>query len=351
MKPRSLGPLWRISRSSRRSTACANAACETANARWCTQPGSVAVRVGSGVRSSLVKTVISRPSPGSKYRWLSDALSRLGCSNPNGMTSTPSQKSIDVRRSVPTIVMWWTPWLCTLRMKLLALDQFRFVLAALQGSPRHQLDARLDDERTTQTLPDRVREFHRRPGVTGELDGDRQRRVLLDAGLCRLDEDVAADVGRERAHDLAHGGGEDVDAAHDQHVVGAADAADPRAGAAARAWARPDPHVVARAEAQQWRGAVLEVAEHELALGAVVHGDGPLRGRVDQLGVDEAAGAEVHAVLVGALAPGRDADAADAQRLGDLRAPAALELRAECGLAAAGLAGHEDALDARLAQV
>ena len=32
----------------------------------CTQPGSVAVRVGSGVRSSLVKIVIRRPSPGSK---------------------------------------------------------------------------------------------------------------------------------------------------------------------------------------------------------------------------------------------------------------------------------------------
>src|SRR3954452_1176510 len=271
MKPRSLGPLWRISRSSRRSTACANAACETANARWCTQPGSVAVRVGSGVRSSLVKTVISRPSPGSKYRWLSDALSRLGCSNTNGMPSMPSQKSIDVRRPAPTIVMWWTPWLCSLRMKLLALDQFRFVLAALQGSPRHQLDARLDDERTAQTLPDRVREFHTRPDVAGELDRNRQRRVLLDAGLCGLDEDVAADVGRERAHDLAHGGGEDVDAAHDQHVVGPADAANPRPGPAARAWVRPHRHVVARAEAQQRRGAMAQVGQHQLAGGAVVH--------------------------------------------------------------------------------
>src|SRR3954467_8706408 len=250
MKPRSLGPLWRISRSSRRSTACANAACETANARWCTQPGSVAVRVGSGVRSSLVKTVISRPSPGSKYRWLSDALSRLGCSNTNGIPSTPSQKSIDVRRSAPTIVMWWTPWLCSLRMKLLALDQFRFVLAALQGSPRHQLDARLDDQRTTQTLADRVRKFHTGSRVAGELDGDRQRRILLDARDGGTHEDVAADVGRERADHLAHGGGKHVHAAHDQHVVGAADAADARAAAAARARAHPHLHMVARAEAQ-----------------------------------------------------------------------------------------------------
>src|SRR5258705_48609 len=28
------------------------------------------------------------------------------------MPRMPSQKSIDVCRSAPTIVMWWTPWLC-----------------------------------------------------------------------------------------------------------------------------------------------------------------------------------------------------------------------------------------------
>ena len=97
MNPRSLTPLWRIPRSSSRSTAWWKVACESANARWCTQPGSVGVRRGVGhSRSSLVKIVIRRPSPGSKYRWLSAALSRLGCSNTNGMPSTPSQKSIDV---------------------------------------------------------------------------------------------------------------------------------------------------------------------------------------------------------------------------------------------------------------
>ena len=49
MKPRSLTPLCRIPRSSSRSTAWRNVACESENARWCTQPGSVGVRVGSGV--------------------------------------------------------------------------------------------------------------------------------------------------------------------------------------------------------------------------------------------------------------------------------------------------------------
>src|SRR5215213_1554207 len=115
MNPRSLTPLWRMPRSSRRSTAWANVAWDTFMARWWTHPGSVGVRAVSGTRSSLVKIVMSRPSPGSKYRWLSEALSRLGCSKTNGMPRTPSQKSIDVLRSAPTIVMWWTPWLCSLR--------------------------------------------------------------------------------------------------------------------------------------------------------------------------------------------------------------------------------------------
>ena len=39
---------------------------DNAKARWCTQPGSVGVRDGSRSRPSSVKTVISRPSPGSK---------------------------------------------------------------------------------------------------------------------------------------------------------------------------------------------------------------------------------------------------------------------------------------------
>src|SRR5690242_2019778 len=116
MNPRSLTPEWRMPRSSRRSTAWRKVALESANATWCTQPGSVGVRSGEPVRSSLVKIVIRRPSPGSKYRCDSAALSRLGCSKMNGIPSTPSQKSIDVCRSAPTIVMWWTPWVWSLRI-------------------------------------------------------------------------------------------------------------------------------------------------------------------------------------------------------------------------------------------
>src|SRR3954470_7323867 len=141
MKPRSLTPLCWMPRSSRRSTAWRNTALDTAKARWCTQPGSVGVRSKTAVRCSLVKTVISRPSPGSKYRWPSSGLSRLGWSKTKGMPSTPSQKSIDVRRSAPTIVMWWTPWLWILRMRasldprLSCQDPYVFLSVALRLLP------------------------------------------------------------------------------------------------------------------------------------------------------------------------------------------------------------------------
>ena len=61
---------------------------------------------------------------------------------------------------------------------------------------------------------------------------DRERRILLHARSPWTDGDVAADLRREGADDLADGRREDVDAADDEHVVGAPDAADPRAGAA-----------------------------------------------------------------------------------------------------------------------
>src|SRR5206468_11400980 len=73
--------------------------------------------------------------------------------------------------------------------------------------------------------------------------------------------------------------------------------------------------------------------------------------RVDQLRVDEAPRAEVHAVLFLALAPERHADVTDAHRLGHPRAPALLEHRAEGGLAAAGFSCDEHACDARATQV
>jgi hypothetical protein len=53
----------------------------------------------TGTRSSFVKIVISRPSPGSKYRVALRRVVELGRSKTNGIPGVPSQKSIDVCRS------------------------------------------------------------------------------------------------------------------------------------------------------------------------------------------------------------------------------------------------------------
>src|SRR5215207_3455134 len=229
----------------------------------------------------------------------------------------------------------------------LPLDELRLVLAAAEGSPRHELHARLDDEHVAESLTDRFGERVVRWCAARELDRHRQGRLLLHAGCRRLDEDVPADGGSERRHHLPDGRREDVDAADDQHVVGAPDAADARARATARAPGRPDANVVARAEAHERRRAVAQVRQHELARRTVLPCERGARLGVDQLRVDEAARAEVHSGLLLALPPQRCADVADPHRLRHPRAPALLELRAERRLASAGLAGDEDALDAR----
>src|ERR671913_2157083 len=90
-----------------------------------------------------------------------------------------------------------------------------------------------------------------------------------------------------------------------------------------------------------------EVAQYELARRTVCDLDRRAGLGVDQLGVDEAPSAEMHPILFLALAPKGYADVADAHRLGDLRTPALLELRAERRLASARLAGNQHARHAR----
>src|SRR6267378_2941024 len=244
------------------------------------------------------------------------------------MPRTPSQKSIDVWRSAPTIVMWWTPWLWSLRRTSprFVLDKFRLVLAPAQGPPGNEIDARLDDEDAPQPVTDRIRESYIGVRTPSELDPNLKRWLLLHARRLRLDEDMAADDGRERAHYLADGRGKDVHAAHDQHVVGPPDAphARPRTPAAARA--RPELDVVARTEAQERRRPMPEMRQHELAADAVGRLEGCFGLRVDHLGMDEAARTEVHPVLLLALAPERWADVADPHRLRDLRSPTFFQL-------------------------
>ena len=177
--------------------------------------------------------------------------------------------------------------------------------------------------------------------VARQFDADGQRRVLLDSRRRRDDPDLAADRRGERAHHLTHGGREHVDAADDQHVVGPADAADPRPGPAAGTWRHSDRDVVPRPEPQQRRSAMAQVGEDELAGGAVTELDRFTGVRVDQLWMNEAAGAEVHPILGLALTPQRHADVPDPHRLGHARAPPILETRSEGLLAPARLPGDE----------
>ena len=102
-----------------------------------------------------------------------------------------------------------------------------------------------------------------------------------------------------------------------------------------------------RSGAARWRRWVR--TSSPLAPSSVI--DGGAGFGIDQLDVDDAPRADVHAVLLLALAEERHADVADAHRLRDLRAPTGFQPRPERLLAATGLAGHQHALDARAREV
>src|SRR5690349_16378632 len=102
--------------------------------------------------------------------------------------------------------------------------------------------------------------------------------------------------------------------------------------------------MVAAAEAQQWRSAMLQMSIDQLALGAVLDRLRCARFRIDQLEMDEAAAGEMHAGLRLAFAPERDRNVADAHGFGDLGAPGGLQPRAQRRLSPARLACDEDAL-------
>ena len=158
--------------------------------------------------------------------------------------------------------------------RLSARRVLRLVLAALQAPPTATSStARLDDAARSRSRVSRIASRRaRRPrprasrasstatGSGGSCFTPGCSGLTRDRGRSPPARTRRRPRGRRR---------EDVHAADDQHVVGAPDAADPRAGAAAGARARPHDHVVARAEAQERRGAVPEVREHELARGAV----------------------------------------------------------------------------------
>ena len=119
-------------------------------------------------------------------------------------------------------------------------DQLRLVVAARQAAERHELDlGRHQQRRRGSRLPDALGEIagvglRRSPRSTSTL----QRRILAEALRRGRTEMTPLTSGANRADDIAERRREDIDAAHDQHVVGAADAADARRRAAAGAGAR-----------------------------------------------------------------------------------------------------------------
>src|SRR5687767_15489685 len=113
----------------------------------------------------------------------------------------------------------------------------------------------------------------------------------------RADRDDAADSRRECSDQLADRRRKNVDAAHDQHVVGAPDAADARTGAPAAAGARPQPHVIAAAEAQEWRGFAIEMRIDQLTLCSISKVNRVSAFRIDQFEMHETASRKMHALL------------------------------------------------------
>ena len=224
------------------------------------------------------------------------------------------------------------------------LHQLRLVLAALQGPPRYEIHPRLDDEHCAHPLADRLGEPRRavasRASSTATGSGGSCFTPRRSGGRGRGRSSPGKPLTTSRTADGKTLTPRTMSMSSVRPMQRIA-----RAGAAARARARAYVDVVARAEAQQRRGAVAEVRQHELARRRrpPAASAAPVAGSISS-GVDEPARAEVHAVLLLALAPQRHADVADAHRLGHPRAPARLQLGAEGGLAAAGLARDEHPL-------
>ena len=190
---------------------------------------------------------------------------------------------------------------------------------------------------------DRIGELIGRLCRPGELDADRERRFLLHAFDSRPDEDGAADLRLEALTISRTADGKR--SRRGRSACRRCARCSGRAGLLPHAQGSSRPPLVARAEAQERRRPVPRC----VSTARPSRRPPSTRARrvgVDQLEVDDSVRAEVHAGLVLALAPERRADVADAHRLGDLRAPALLELLAEGRLAAAGLARDEDALHA-----
>src|SRR3954454_5114971 len=136
------------------------------------------------------------------------------------MPSTPSQKSIDVCRSAPTIVMWCTPWLWSLRIRGNLRPGGAPLGAARPAAPPRR--AASGDARRCATGEVGARQTGQRQGaeqqaevaqgdVAVAADGEQREK---DPGQPAGD-DEAADAWRDEDDEP----GDDLDDAHDVHGV------------------------------------------------------------------------------------------------------------------------------------
>src|SRR5205807_3925540 len=134
----------------------------------------------------------------------------------------------------------------------------------------------------------------------------------------------------------------DVDPADDEHVVAASDNANPEGRTPTATVVAFNPGNVAAEKTDHWHRFAGEVRVDELAHGARLEFHRLARVRIDQLHPDVAAAAEVHALLLRALAEQRRRYVANPHNLGDGDAENRLDVIADLRNPAARLAAGDD---------
>ena len=210
--------------------------------------------------------------------------------------------------------------------------------------PRRQVDACGDDERLAEARTDRLRKALVGGGPLRELDAHGKRRILLHARPLRDEEDAAGDARGEGCDDLADRGGKTFTP---RTISMSLVRPTQRFRGLVRPQRRAGTHfdVVARPEAEQRRGAVAEVREHELAGAAVAERRARRsRGRAARRGRSRA---RPGACRLARRTPPRATRRCPRSPSPRHVAPQLLERRAEGRLASSGLARDDDPLDAR----
>ena len=170
-----------------------------------------------------------------------------------------------------------------------------------------------------------------------QFDDHRQWRGLGDTQGPGPDLEHLTHIRLEFIEDGADRGGEQVDAAHDQHVIGPADTAYPGTGAAGGIRLRIDDDMVATAKAQQGHGFMAQCRVYQFPFRLVFPWNRLAGLRLDEFHMGETPGHEMHAFAVIVFRPGGQGDVADPHRLPDLAIERALDAFPDEGFTATGL--------------